>query len=617
MKYYLFALLFSVTTLYAKTYLGAKSGIATGDDIQLYTELKDHPLYPYLAADFYQKNIDRDTEIIALFKRYYAVPPIKSLHNRWIKKHFQQGDFQIVIANYYDTGSQTTNCIYRQSQLLLGHQKSALENIKQVWMSPKSVSNYCSPVFNVWVGRLSPKNILQRAKLAYYRKNVTFAQTMANKLSSPEGITIVMFSDFLRHPEHMLNYSAATLTQSALRRELLPLALAQLIRKDSSRYAAFAMQFSQKLKASASYQQMLTKLTSYLANRHDPQVQYTYALLSNPDTNATRSLLRFLVGSHDWAGIRQLISPNSDDNMALYWLARAIEANGENAKEIYRKVAKTRSYYGFLAADKIGQSYQFNTQSIKPNTHIQNNLGKNQSLIRGEMLYQLGESVAANKEILPVANKMDKITKCQLAYWLSSKGLHYDSIYILGKIRDWNDIGIRFPRPYDKQVLSAKALTHTDMTWIYAIIRQESSMNPYAVSSAKAKGLMQLIPSTARRMAESLGLPLSRDSIFDPDINIKLGTQYLSTMYQRFNNVALASGAYNAGPNRIKRWLANGVDDMSIWIEQIPFNETRKYVKNIIEYQQVYAKHLHQFIPTATEIINHSIRPIQPLVITY
>ncbi len=609
MKYLLIALLFNCAAVYSQTYSQAKLGIAAGDSIELYSSLKSHPLYPYLAADYYQRHLELDEEIIPLFKAYYSAPPIKKLHNNWIRNHFQQGDLKVIVDNYYDTGSEQGQCIYRQAQLLLGNEKAALQGIKHVWLVPHSVSEYCTPVFDRWAGKTNPENILRRAKMAYFAGDGDFAQRMADKLQSREGQTVSLFGKFLRTPTLMLDYPAAELTSTSLHKELLPLALEKLVRIDSSQYAAFAMQFSPQLSDSAAYQKMLTKLTRYLANRRDPQAKQAYALLSSPNKDAGESLLRLLVGARDWSAIKQLVSITNDDSMSLYWLGRAREALGDDATAVYKKAAKTRSYYGFLAADKLGQAYAFNAEPIQSDSVTQANLQKNTNLIRGKLLYQHGDADSAKREILPLARKMDKPTQRQLAYWLSQQGFHHDAIYVLGKMREWNDIDVRFPTPYDRQVEEANRLTGTDLTWIYAIIRQESSMNPRAVSRARAKGLMQLIPGTARRMAKRLSLDLSGGAVFSPSVNTKMGAEYLAQMYRRFGNVALASAAYNAGPGRVEQWLENGIDDMPIWIEEIPFDETRKYVKRIVEYQQVYAKHLNKKIPTVTEIITSKTQP--------
>ncbi len=615
MKYFLFFWLLIFSAAHSNSsnapnnfqiYQQAKEEIALGADIRQFDTLKTHPLYPYLIADYYNNNLDKESEIIPLFKKFFSAPPIKRLHNRWIKNQFEAGNYQKIVDNYYHTDNQTTDCIYRQSQLLLGNTKAALHNIQKLWFSPYSVSDYCTPVFEIWTGASNAKNLLKRAKLAYFEGNGYFAARMASKVDNEDAKIITLFANFLENPVKLLDYSPADLTKTKLHRTLLPIALEKLIRKeDSTVYASFVMQFSPQLKNDENYQKMLTKLVGYLSNHQDLQAKSAYALLSSPNKEANEALLRFLVGNYDWQSIKNLVSPNDSNSMALYWLGRAKEKLGEDARNIYEKAAKTRSYYGFLAADKIGKAYEFNEQPIIPNDATQYNFYRNAGLMRGKLLYQMGDIANARQEILPLFKKMNKNEQLQLAYWLNRQGFHHDAIYVLGKLRYWNDIRIRFPMPFNPQVKSASAheLTKTDPTWIYAIIRQESSMNPMAMSRAKAKGLMQLIPSTAANVAKDLGIELSDGDIFNPNINIKLGARYLAQMYQRFGNIALASAAYNAGPGRVEQWISSDIDDITIWIEKIPFNETRKYVKHITEYQQVYAKHLGIKIPTITEII--------------
>lgn len=584
-------------------YFQAKAGIDNGDDIALYSNLSTHPLYPYLAATFYRRNLNRDSEITALFAKHYSAIPVKKLHNRWIEEKFNQGDYAAISQHYFHTGNETAECAYRSAQLALGNRQAALENIDWLWLKPKSVSALCDPVFAAWDKTEDSVYRLKRARLAYHAGNADFAIQLANRLpyDDPNQAILLRFADFLKYPESLLSVSAASLTDSELARDLLPTALAKLVRIDSSRYAAFAMQFAVTMTDNSRYQAMLSKLTGYLANRSDPQAQYTYGLLSDPDKNASESLLRYLVGARDWAGIREAVSLDNNHSMALYWLGRALEQDSKDATAAYQKAAQTRSYYGFLAADKIGQAYHFDEDIIQANAKVQGQLDGNTSLQRAELLARYGDALNARREILPVAKVMNLSRKRQLAKWLSNKGFHFETIYILGQAKAWNDINVRFPTPYNRAVDNVAKLTGVDATWIYAIMRQESSMNPRANSRAKARGLMQLIPSTARLMAKNQGISLYGDDIYNPMINAQLGAAYLAKMYYRFGNIALASAAYNAGPGRVDNWSARDMDDMTIWVEKIPFNETRKYVKNILEYQQVYAKHLGVTIPTITE----------------
>ncbi|PIE45816.1 MAG: hypothetical protein CSA45_01555 [Gammaproteobacteria bacterium] len=613
MKKIILVTLFIITTATnAQSYLEAKRGIAAGDDIALYKQMKHHPLYPYLAAGFYQENLDRTTEIIELFDRHFSAPPVKRLLNRWVDYQYQLGDYQLIARHYYDTGDSTTNCLYRNAQLQLGNRKAALDNIEQTWLSAKSLSEYCTPVFAIWNKSRNKDIVLKRVLLAYRANNVDLATRLAERIGNSESATLAQFGNYLHYPETMLNASVSQLTGTALHRQLLPKALKALVRKDSVQYAGFAMQFASRMKDNDEYQEMLAKLTGYLANRHDSQAQSSYRLLKHPNKDATRSLLRYLVSVSNWRAITQLISINNNDPMALYWLGRALEAKGKKAKKAYRKAARIRSYYGFLAADKLNSAYQFNVSPIRPNNSIQNNFAGNTTLNRVKALYQQGETRLGHRELFPLAERLSPQTLRQLAYWLSRQQRHFEAIYILGKARDWDAVNTRFPTPYNVQVETASRLTGTESTWIYAILRQESSMNPLAVSRSNAKGLMQLIPSTARMMARDLGLSLYDGAIFDPSTNTKMGAKYLADMYSRFGSIALASAAYNAGPGRVEQWLVNNVHDMPAWVEKIPFNETRKYVKHVLEYQQVYAYRLGKKIPRVTQIMAVKNQPVSP-----
>ena len=147
-----------------------------------------------------------------------------------------------------------------------------------------------------------------------------------------------------------------------------------------------------------------------------------------------------------------------------------------------------------------------------------------------------------------------------------------------------------------------------------AVTRQESSFNAAAVSSSGALGLMQLLPGTARDVAGRLGVPFIQDKLTrDPAYNVQLGSQYLTEMLGRFGgSYELALAAYNAGPNRVARWLEtmgdprNGKIDMVDWIEMIPFRETRNYVQRIMEGVVVYRDRLNGPFRTVPPAVGRS-----------
>ncbi len=608
-KYFVIIFILCCSQGSAQNYLNAKSAIIAGAELQSYQHLKKQPLYPYLAGVFYQQNPQRLDEAVELFKDYFNAPPIKKLLNQWARQQYEKGNYQSLVQHYYDTGDVPVNCLYREAQLKLGNTRAAFDKIENIWFSSQSISPQCDAVFAQWQPAKQAGLLKKRAVLLYLSGDSQRAKAMVAQLNDSESNTIKRFANLLEYPEMIETTPTAQLVKTPLERKLLPKILYKLIQIDASRYASLIIRLVKKNLNDRAFQAVLSRLTSVLSGRQNTQAKKAYAVNPKPSKRAMEDLLHYLIKNEDWRAIEQLIKPNEQRAMGLYWLARAMEKNGKNARSIYRQLAKKRSYYGFLAADKLGYAYRFEAKPIRAAYRVQNDFKQNANLQRGKALYQYGESTLARREMLPLAKKMSRERQRQLAYWLSHNGFHHDAIYVLGKLRDWDDIYTRFPTPFKQQVRTASQLTHVGLPWIYAIMRQESSMNPLAISRAKAKGLMQLIPSTANLMAKDLGIPLYGQEIFNPEINIKLGANYLAEMYQRFGNKALSAAAYNAGPHRVEKWLANDTDDMTIWVEKIPFRETRKYVKHVLEYQQVYAKHLKLKIPRLTTILTENVSP--------
>jgi soluble lytic murein transglycosylase len=155
----------------------------------------------------------------------------------------------------------------------------------------------------------------------------------------------------------------------------------------------------------------------------------------------------------------------------------------------------------------------------------------------------------------------------------------------------FNDYDVLYPRPYDADVRKAAALSGLPEELVYAIIRQESLYRSDAASKAGALGLMQLLPETARRTANRAGLPQpTRAALLVPAVNIPLGAAFLGYLVDRAGGQdVLAIAGYNAGPGAVRRWLPAAPLDTDVWVENIPFNETRAYVQRVAWHELVFA----------------------------
>jgi soluble lytic murein transglycosylase len=216
-------------------------------------------------------------------------------------------------------------------------------------------------------------------------------------------------------------------------------------------------------------------------------------------------------------------------------------------------------------------------------------------LLRARELYFLDRQVDARREWFQALRLLNTQQIKQAAVLASSWKWHDSAIKTVARTPHRSDYSLRFPMPFKRQVFNYADAKQLDPSVIYGVIRRESLFDPLAKSEVGALGLMQLMPSTARRVARSLGLKIPRQSdILEIDNNINFGTQYFRSVLNRFdNNVSLAAAAYNAGPRNVKNWLPRENDmPADLWVETVPFKETRNYVQAVLAYATVFDKSL-------------------------
>jgi len=268
-----------------------------------------------------------------------------------------------------------------------------------------------------------------------------------------------------------------------------------------------------------------------------------------------------------------------------YFRARLIERNHlKKAREIYEGLANEREYYGFLAAERIGRRPELRPKPIVDDLALQAELAALPEMQRAQELLRVEQPELALAELRHALRDRAAGARAQAARLAAGWGWHSPAVQLLSELQLWDDLWLRYPRPWDPQVEAAAKDTGLPEEWLYAVLRTESLYDPRAVSSADALGLLQLLLPTARSVAQRHGLALpARSDLFKPDVNIPLGARYLRELHGRFRDRFIVTlAAYNAGPSRIPGWLPREATDAEIWIENIPFNETRTYVQRTL-----------------------------------
>lgn len=276
-----------------------------------------------------------------------------------------------------------------------------------------------------------------------------------------------------------------------------------------------------------------------------------------------------------------------------YWKGRSAYELGktEEADLILGAVAQDRSFFGFYAAQTLKKDYAFNYVKLDDNYSFPMDVAHNKSAVRFLELIALDDDNAIY-EWREIAKRSPEREGMIMAQWaLQTGNIKYAIDYVVSSKR-WDALDYRFPIAYKEYYQHAAKQSGVDLSFLYGISRQESMLNHEIKSWAGAVGLMQLMPGTARDIAKKEKWEFEgAKSLIDPETNIKYGSTYLQWMLDRYdNNRVLAAAAYNAGPGRIPQWRSkDGIyRDAAMYVETIPFEETRKYVQNVLLYDAIY-----------------------------
>ncbi len=298
-----------------------------------------------------------------------------------------------------------------------------------------------------------------------------------------------------------------------------------------------------------------------------------------------------------------------------YWLARAQDELGvtgqTSSTEIYRALSQRRSFYGFLAADILNREYALGHRPSEVTASTKLVVANMPAIKRAKELWLKGNYREAQAEWRFATRSMSARELAAAGKIARRWGWYNKGIHAMIRGNYWDDLDIRFPLAYRETVEKISTKTAVEDILIYAIARQESAFSEQARSSAGAMGLMQLMPGTARQTARKTGIQHRDSYLFDPEYNINLGSRYLNELLGQFNgNRILAAAAYNAGPHRVEKWIKRAPLELpfDVWIETIPFKETRGYVQNVLAFSVIYAYRLGRERDLVTDLeLNNSL----------
>ncbi len=574
---------------------------------RLYDELADYPLRPYLELQYLRKNLSKakPSEIRRFLESHPGNPVADLLQRDWLDHLAGKRRWQDLVDFYTPQASVRRQC--QQLRALIETDKALQDwsRVENIWLQGRSQPSACDPVFAAWeaAGERTAELTWKRIELAMEAGQWRLARYLGKKLGKNEQVWVKRWVDLYRDPK--LASKAEKFASAHPYREIM---LAHAVRRLASRDGMAALELWQGLQEEYDFPTALAEKATRriaLAIERDPAPQ-AYAFINaitpgSEDTRLHTARFRSALLRQDWPRLRELLAEWPAAEKAgdrwQYWQARALGATGdrEAAQSLFRKVAKNRSYYGFLAADQVELPYHLKHRETPEDPALRSRMERAPGVVRALELHALKRDVEARREWRYATRDLKNPELKAAAVIARDHGWLDQAIFTLAKTGYWDDLELRFPLLY-RDLVDAEAQSHTlDEAWIYAVIRQESAFMRDARSHAGAMGLMQLMPATARSVAKHQlkRTPPRKQQLLKPALNIALGSAYLKQLEQKLqNNPVLATAAYNAGPHRVAKWLPQEDLSADIWIELVPFRETQRYLKRVMSYMVIYDKRL-------------------------
>ena len=569
--------------------------------------LKAYPIYDYLVAARLRRDLtwsptdDLDPTVDAFLRAHEGQPVGRALRRQWLGSLAERRRWDWFLPRSADLTDPVLICDRLQGRLATGDtDKLAVEALAR-WNLVQRPPPECATVF-AWLhsqGAVTPAMQEARARAALTAENPLLAREFIAEVPAERAAPLRQWLQLLESPRPALT-ALADAPSAAVEPDALLAGFTRLSNTDSTSAAAVLPSLLSRPDLAPALRDRLWRafaLGAAYARQSDAIAAFGRLSANVVDAQVQEWRVRAALWNGDYAKALEWLSDMPDTLAAQprwrYWRARATAAvkGADTAAPLFADIAGMRDYYGYLAADHLHQNYNLNIHPTPDDADVQAALAAQPALIRAHALIDCDLPDDAGAEWNSVLAGGPKAVKVQAAHLASRWGWYAETISMLAQADDWDDVTLRYPRPYASVIADASKLTQVPPDWILAIIRQESLFREDAVSRADARGLMQMQPATAIAVARrwQLAAP-SRDALFDPKIAVPLGAAYVRELLDRYGNqLDLSLAAYNAGPVSVARWLPGQPVDADIWIENIPYTETRGYVQHILEHIVAFA----------------------------
>ena len=587
-------------------FLAARDAARSGDRARLERlagELQGHPLEAYVEYWRLQPDLATvDPNVVRAFlQRYERTYLADKLRNDWIKQLGKTQQWAEINAEYprLVQPEPEVNCYALQARRANGD-ASALDEAMPLWLTLIEPPEGCYPVLEALI---VAKRVLADDVWARIRRQIEANRPAAARFSmnylpqsqTPDAKTAQAAT------ESSLAWLAklpANFAQSRMQRELAAIAVARVARNDPRMAAEQLARLEGKLHADA--RAWAWSIVGWqAAQRHQPEALDAYRQAGEAPLSdeVSQWKVRAALRAQDWGMVRNAIErmPQalSSQPTWIYWLGRAYraEGRGDEANALFARIAGQPNFYGNLADEELGRGIVVPQRAPQPTQGEVAQMAARPEIVRSLTLLRLGLRVEGVREWNWAMRGLNDRELLAASVVAERAGNFDRAIAAADRTKEEHDYSLRYLTPYSEEVRPAARRQSLDDAWVYGLMRQESRFVTNAKSSAGASGLMQLMPATAKWVANKIGLrDYHHGRVNDTETNLLLGTSYMRMVMESLDNhPVLASAAYNAGPGRARRWRAERPLEGAIYAETIPFTETRDYVKKVMSNAVYYS----------------------------
>jgi soluble lytic murein transglycosylase len=587
-------------------FLSARDAFQKGQ-IERFNELAEHltayPLYPYVAAwQLRSRLAEAPAEELQRFLTAQGDSLAgQRLRGDWLKQLGQKKAWDQFEREYpaFALDDVEVGCYALQARLARGD-LTALQEARPLWFQGTAQPESCGPLFDALVtrGQITEEDVWVRVRLALEGGNVTFVKALMPYLPPAKRIAGRQIDSIARNPQRYLERRPLPLKTQA-ERELAMFATWRVAVRLPAVAASRLEKYASLLPA-ADRGYIWAQVATAGAMKHRSEALEWFERTGEVKLS-DRHLgwkARISLRTGNWQGVLAAINAMSAREAQLspwrYWKARALQAQGSTAEAIalLAPLSAEHSFYGQLAHEELGPGLAAVPSTYRPVEEEVETAERTPGIQRAIKFFHLGLRYEGALEWRWTTRNYDDHQLIAAAEVARRNGWYERAIDTAERTAALHDFSLRFPTPYREVVSNYARALDLDEAWIYGLVRQESRFVPDARSSAGAQGLMQLMPSTAKQVARRLGLPgFQRHHVISVDTNINLGTYYLRQLMDDLDNQAvLASAGYNAGMRRARDWRAPQPLEGAVYVECIPFTETRDYVRKVMSNTMHYSR---------------------------